>query len=83
MPPDASLSESPPASRGGRPDATTEWLWAIHQRLAHAEEDLRIQFTRIAQLQAQVDLLLAALRRSPGGAQAMSVGTHHDAERAS
>ena len=44
-------------------------LWAVEQRLATAERELRIQFTRIAQLQAEFDLLLAALRRSPDGAQ--------------
>jgi hypothetical protein len=48
--------DAPPASRR-----------AIEQRLEAAERELRIQFTRIAQLQAQLDLLLATLRSSPDG----------------
>jgi hypothetical protein len=55
------------ASRAVRGFAT-ESLWAVNQRLADAEQELRVQFTRIAQLQAQLDLLLGALRRSPDGA---------------
>lgn len=35
-----------------------ESLWAVNQRLCIAERELRVQFTRIAQLQAQLDLLL-------------------------
>jgi len=70
MTPDRFLSQSPPASparldRG----STAPSLWAVEQRLANAERELRIQFTRIAQLQAELDLLLAALRRSPDGAR--------------
>lgn len=38
--------------------------WALEQRLECAEQALRIQFTRIAQLQAQLDLLVATLRSS-------------------
>ncbi len=56
---------APPASRGrvirGIP---TSSAWAIEKRLATAEQELRVQFTRIAQLQAELDLVLAALRRS-------------------
>ena len=37
-------------------------LLTVDQRLASAERELGIQFTRIAQLQAQVDLLRAAFR---------------------
>jgi len=37
----------------------------VNQRLAKAEQELRVQFTRIAQLQAQLDVLVAALRGSP------------------
>ena len=48
-------------------DATAQSLWAVEERLACAERELRIQFTRIAQLQAEFDVLLAALRRSDGG----------------
>ena len=40
---------------------------AVEQRLAGAERELRIQFSRIAQLQAELDLLRAAFRRSPDG----------------
>jgi hypothetical protein len=36
-------------------------LWAVDQRLANAERELRVQFIRIAQLQAQLDLVLGAL----------------------
>jgi hypothetical protein len=39
----------------------------VEQRLAGAERALRIQFIRIAQLQAQLDQLLGALRRSRDG----------------
>jgi hypothetical protein len=45
--------------------ATARSLSTVEQRLAVAEQELRIQFTRIAQLQAELDLLQAALRRSP------------------
>jgi hypothetical protein len=37
---------------------------AVEQRLARAERELRLQFTRIAQLQAELDLVVATLRRS-------------------
>jgi hypothetical protein len=51
----------------------------LTSRLANAERELRTQFIRIAQLQAQLDLVLGALRDSPDGAsRAMSVS----AERA-
>jgi hypothetical protein len=72
--------ESPSASahsvsgavrRGSGPES----LWAVNQRLASTERELRIQFTRIAQLQAQLDLVLRTLRRSPGWSPCvMSVG---------
>lgn len=39
-------------------------LATVNQRLGNAERELRVQFTRIAQLQAQLDLVLGALRRS-------------------
>jgi len=39
-------------------------LQSVEQRLATAERELRTQFTRIAQLQAQLDQLLARRRRS-------------------
>ena len=61
-------SASPrPASGTVRRRSAPESLRAVHQRLANAERELRLQLIRIAQLQAQVDLLLAALRRSRDG----------------
>ena len=44
--------------------------WVLEQRLERAEQELRIQFTRIAQLQAQLDVVVGALRRSPGAMHA-------------
>jgi hypothetical protein len=44
-----------------------ESLWAMNQRLANIERELQVQFTRIAQLQAQLDVVLRALRRLPDG----------------
>jgi hypothetical protein len=43
---------------------------SVNQRLGNAETELRVQFTRIAQLQAQLDVVLGALRRSPNGIHA-------------
>jgi hypothetical protein len=54
-------------SRAIRPRLAAQSLWAVEQRLASAERELRIQFTRISQLQAELDLVLAALRRSRDG----------------
>jgi hypothetical protein len=45
--------------------AAADSLWAVNERLAKAEQELRIQFIRIAQLQAQLDLLVGKARRSP------------------
>jgi hypothetical protein len=61
------LAPSSPHSAAGavRRGSATESLWAVNQRLANAERELRVQFTRIAQLQAQLDVVLGALRRSP------------------
>jgi hypothetical protein len=69
MPPDRLLSKSAPPASLARFDrqATAQSLSTVEQRLAVAERELRIQFTRIAQLQAELDLLQAALRRSPDG----------------
>jgi hypothetical protein len=53
------------ASGAARRGSAAESLWAVNQRLANAERELRVQFTRIAQLQAQLDMVLGALRRSP------------------
>ena len=67
MSPDALLSESAPRASGTvRRACATHSLGTVNQRLATAERELRIQFTRIAQLQAQVDVLLGALPHSPG-----------------
>jgi hypothetical protein len=41
--------------------------WTVNQRLGNAERELRVQFTRIAQLQAQLDVVLYALGRSAKG----------------
>jgi hypothetical protein len=41
--------------------------WTVKQRLGNAERELSIQFIRIAQLQAQLDVVLSALRRSLTG----------------
>jgi hypothetical protein len=66
MPASEFLSESPPAaSRTVRRGSAAGSLWAVNQRLANAERELRTQFIRIAQLQAQLDLVLGALRDSP------------------
>ena len=46
--------------------AAPKSLEAVNERLAKAERELRIQFTRIAQLQAQLDVVVGALRRSSG-----------------
>lgn len=57
---------APPASRirvDGSPTASNR---AVEERLAAAERELRVQFTRIA-LQAELDLISATLRRLPGG----------------
>jgi hypothetical protein len=69
MAPDTLLSTSAPPAFPARfdPRATAQSLSTVEQRLASAERELRIQFTRIAQLQAELDLLQAALRRSGDG----------------
>lgn len=63
------LASASPYSVSGavRRGSATESLPAVSQRLANAERELRVQFTRIAQLQAQLDVVLGAFRRSPGG----------------
>ena len=61
---DESASASLPSVSRAVQIPATESLWAVNQRLANAERELRVQFTRIAQLQAQLDVLLGALRRS-------------------
>lgn len=70
MAPDRFLSESPRPASPARFDrrSTAQSVSSVEQRLASAERELRIQFTRIAQLQAELDLLQAALRGSRDGA---------------
>jgi hypothetical protein len=60
---------TPPSSKPARiyRGSTAQSIVAVEQRLASAEHELRVQFTRIAQLQAEVDLVRAELRRSPEG----------------
>ena len=65
MPRNESPSASPIRFGVVRRDSATESLAAVTERLANAEQELRVQFIRIAQLQAQLDLVLGALRRSP------------------
>ena len=61
------LAESAPTAPCASLDAPPASRRAIEQRLDAAERELRIQVTRIAQLQAQLDLVLATLRSSPDG----------------
>ena len=58
-------SASPPSASRAVRGSATESLWAVNQRLANAERELRVQFIRIAQLQAQLDVVLGARKRSP------------------
>jgi hypothetical protein len=53
----------PAAPRAVGDRSAAESLSAVSKRLAEAEHQLEVQFTRIAQLQAQLDLVLAALHR--------------------
>jgi hypothetical protein len=62
-----SASPSARSALGAVRRSATESLWAVHQRVANAEQELRIQFTRIARLQAQLDVVVGALRRLPVG----------------
>ena len=66
MTPSRFLSGEPPVTVRPRVShgSTAKSLWAIEQRLASAERELCVQFTRIAQLQAELDLMLAALRHA-------------------
>ena len=59
------LPSASPCSASGalRRESSGESLWAVEQRLASTERELRLQFTRIAQLQAQLDVVLGELRR--------------------
>jgi len=42
---------------------------SVENRLARPEQELRVQFTRIAQLQAELDVLAGTLRRLPDAVQ--------------
>ena len=70
MKPPQFLSDS--TARAVRPGLAAQSLESVTQRLARAEEALGLQFTRIAQLQAQLDVVLGGLRRSAGGDDAAS-----------
>jgi hypothetical protein len=54
---------APASPRAVRDRSAAESLSAVNKRLAEAEHQLEVQFTRIAQLQAQLDLMLTALQR--------------------
>lgn len=70
MTPTESLWEAPAAGcRVVRRGSAAGSLLNVNQRLAKAERELGIQFTRIAQLQAQLDSVMTALRRSRDGAE--------------
>ena len=51
-----------PAATSGRLNRSRS-VWAFEDRLAAAERELKVQFTRVAQLQAELDLVAAAIRR--------------------
>ena len=63
------FSSSSPCSTAGavRRASDRESLCAVTERLANAERELRVQFIRIAQLQAQLDVVSSALRHSANG----------------
>jgi uncharacterized sporulation protein YeaH/YhbH (DUF444 family) len=58
-------SKSPRSPARGRRNPDAVALRAVERRLAEAERTLSVQFMRIAQLQAELDRLLARVRRSP------------------
>jgi hypothetical protein len=55
------------AAQAARRASAIDSPWTVNQRLANAERELRVQFIRIAQLQAQLDVVVGALRGSPDG----------------
>ena len=64
MPTERFASATAPAATPGRLNRfTARSVWAIEDRLAAAERELKVQFTRVAQLQAELDLVAAAMRR--------------------
>ena len=50
------------------PDRSVDTIRRLEERLLDVEGELRLQFTRIAQLQAELDHLSGALRRLSGDA---------------
>jgi hypothetical protein len=63
-----STPSAPPAVRFD-PSSRPRAIWNLEQRLARAEDELRIQFSRIAQLQAELDRVLATLQRLTSSAK--------------
>jgi hypothetical protein len=61
--------EPPPLDprRAIRGSSAAKSLSAVNHRLGKTEYELQIQFTRIAQMQAQLDLVLVELRRVTEG----------------
>ena len=53
------------ASRSAVHSFSTRSLSTVEERLAAAERELKVQFTRIAQLQAQLDRVAAVFRPVP------------------
>lgn len=58
------LSHPPSASQVPASPTQRDRLRWVEQRLASVERELRTQFTRIAQLQAELDRVLAERRRA-------------------
>ena len=58
--PDGPLSEKGPAGELSRTER--EQLARLHIQMQQALKDLQIQFQRIAQMQAQLDIILEALK---------------------
>jgi hypothetical protein len=64
MAPERSVLATAPLASCIRVDRSpTASIRAVEERLAAAERELRVQFARIAQIQAKLDLVLATLRR--------------------
>lgn len=62
------VEKASPAPRRVIRGSPAPLIWNLEDRLATVERELRVQFTRIAQLQATLDLLLAASRHVSDGA---------------
>ena len=54
-----------PSASGSANHFSTQSLLTVEDRLAAAERELKVQFTRIAQLQAQLDRMLMVVRAAP------------------